>query len=297
VIDADDQCAALPWDSLEWAAKYTLAAKCLTFHQPSLLSLVNDKAPRTLAMLGDNPVCQLPEGRNTTRSQSEYIQAGQCPEGSKCKCPNTNLLSRETAKSMRFNHEGQSLHAKAGSAARASIIKQYSTSYVIASTMAVLSAEGLAVGAALLAVLEAPTFLVTGSVVLTIKNTLALATFHCEQTLGCWPQKPEQHMNLAREHCRLPAKAEEGGSPVWFMPPPMMRLKRSKVFWCEMDVCDMEDMWAQQIGIGEDGRDVFNCQPLSWEGMSAAQRREFLVRLRASGVAEEYDLESAEAQV
>merc|ERR1719277_50950 len=114
----------------------------------------------------------------------------------------------------------------------------------------------------------------------------------CRETVGCWPQKPEER-NVANfgstRACRMPAKAEQGGSKLWFLPPPMLRLKHE---WgeCVLEACDKDHLEAQQVGLVASAKlkkypgkaNVYNCQPLSFEDMTMDQKQKFIEALRAT---------------
>jgi len=141
-------------------------------------------------------------------------------------------------------------------------------------------------------------FLIMGTLKLSINALFSWAKFQCADTLGCWPQAPE-HASVegTPNACRLPAKAKEGGSPVWFLPPPGLRMHHSKGK-CILNVCKVEDYLAQRVGFGRSENDwrydgkpnVYNCQPLSFEELTQQQKSAMLVRLKETGVADEYDI-------
>merc|ERR1711976_921772 len=108
--------------------------------------------------------------------------------------------------------------------------------------------------AATLASLEAPTFLLVGTIVLGVKTGISVLNFKCEQTVGCWPQVPHQvWKGSTPKACRMPEKTEEGGSPLWFLPPPMLKMSHSKT-QCILKACTQDELWSQRIGFGNDPR-------------------------------------------
>lgn len=298
VVDADDQCAGMPVDNLEKLAKYAMRLKCLTFTSPHPLFFMKDKAPGQISQLpGEAPVCGLPEEYSTTRDKTRIVQNGTCPEGSKCKCPMTSLRSRQTAMEIRMD-KGLDMFAKDGAASLPVITKQYSMGLIISTVVVQMGINGLAASAAIAATMEAPTFLLMGTIKLSVTALYNYIAHSCADTLGCWPQAPEKvSVEGTPNACRLPSKAEEGGSPVWFLPPPMLRIKHSKG-QCTLDTCKVEDYINQTVGFGRSENDVryegkpnvYNCQALAFEDMTNGQRLLLLQRLQDSGISKEYDI-------
>jgi hypothetical protein len=294
-IEADVQCAATPVDTLEWISAYTLYRRCNTIlpQTKSYVWTINDKGPDNYEKGSEDAVCQLPANK-TKGNKHDIIMKGTCPEGSKCKCPMTSLLSRDNSRQIRFKGR-EDLFSMSGAAARTTILKQYAQGFILASVMATLTVEGLAITAAALATLQAPTFLVTSSAILGIKFAWNYLRFQCQQTLGCWPQRPDQvRIAGTRKACRMPSKTAEGGSPLWFLPPPLMKMAHYKGK-CILQGCEISEMWSQQIGAGPAEKhagnpNVYNCQPLTWEEMSLENRRTVIDRLKTNGIASEYNL-------
>merc|ERR1712194_7775 len=114
--------------------------------------------------------------------------------------------SRDSSREIRFKGS-QALFSMTGNAALPTIAKQYATSFVVATTMATLTAEGVAVTAAAIATLEMPMFLATGTVMLSMKAAWSWFQFKCKDTLGCWPQRPDRVKTAATpKACRMPEK-------------------------------------------------------------------------------------------
>merc|ERR1712014_134837 len=96
----------------------------------------------------------------------------------------------------------------------------------------------------------------------------------------------------------MPEKTEEGGSPLWFLPPPMLKMSHSKAK-CILKACKPTELWEQKVGFGKNERsenkypgipNVYNCQPLTFDEMTRGQRKEMVKRLEATGVSSEYEL-------
>lgn len=185
---------------------------------------------------------------------------GMCPEGSKCKCPRTYMRSRDLAEGIREE-------------AKMSLWTTYSD--LDANSSLAINFEK-----------TSPFFSFFGG----------LMKWQCQQTVGCWPQRPEERsVEGSTRACRMPAKAEHGGSPLWFLPPPMLRLKHS---WgkCVLDACDKDHIETQQVGLGASAKldkypgkvNVYNCQPLRFEEMTSEQKQKFVTALRETGIFNEY---------
>jgi hypothetical protein len=299
VVDDNEQCAAMPLDNLERLSMYAMRLKCFTFHSPHPLFLFGDKAAGQVSQMPGEPtqVCTLPEEANATKDKSNIVQRGVCPEGSKCKCPMKSLRDRQTAMQIRLER-GQHLWTKAGAASLPVITKQYATGFLVSTVVVKMGIQGMAASAALAATLDAPMFLIMGTLKLSITALFNWAKFQCADTLGCWPQAPEDAwVEGTPKACRLPAKAKDGGSPVWFLPPPGLRMHHSKGK-CILNVCKTEDYLAQRVGLGRSVNDwrydgnpnVYNCQPLAFEEMTRQQKSALLIRLNETGVSEEYDI-------
>jgi len=131
-----------------------------------------------------------------------------------------------------------------------------------------------------------------------------LARHSCEDTLDCWPEHPRRRASgvSSTKACRLPATTESGGSPVWFLPPPMLQLKR---VWhgCVLTACTLADKVEEKVGFGppatsqrprDIASNVYNCQPLQFKDMVGSQKSSFLEALKKTGVEQEYELPTLE---
>jgi hypothetical protein len=211
------------------------------------------------------------------------------------------LKKRQTAAEIR---DKGLVFVTAGSAHWNSLVKQAKNVAKVT-----LVKQALAVGLigglqATVSKLTVPTFLLYGFLRRLTLNGLTYATHQCQSTLGCWPQAPilwGVSVNGTRNACRLPEKAKEGGSPLWFLPPPGLHLKHSKRL-CVLEKCKKADMVAQTVGLGisknsigryEGKPNLYNCQLLSFDRMSPQQRVTFVQRLEDSGIEREYDLSIA----
>merc|ERR1719221_176687 len=99
----------------------------------------------------------------------------------------------------------------------------------------------------------------------------------------------------------MPVDAKQGGSPVWFLPPPGTVLEREPAGWspdgkvledCVMDACAFDDYTAQRVGFH--GKHVMNCQPLPFADMTIQQKQLFsraFANSCSSGQCDDYDLQ------
>jgi hypothetical protein len=243
-------------------------------------------------------VCSLPEEHNRTRWKDYIVQDGMCPEGAKCKCPITRMKARSTTAELR--KDGLTVFVPTGLSARTSLLIQARGMYLTSAVKNSL-AMGLVGG-----LQKVVTSLVVPNLILyAVGRTIAFSflqymTHQCQSTVGCWPQQPESvSVNGTWDACRMPQKAKEGRSPVWFLPPPGLRLKHSKGF-CVLDNCKPRDRLAQTVGLGASSSSsylgkpsVYNCQPLSFEYMTPDQRQNLIQGLQKSGTEDEYDLTAA----
>mmetsp|Transcript_92368 Transcript_92368/g.206430 ORF Transcript_92368/g.206430 Transcript_92368/m.206430 type:complete len:540 (-) Transcript_92368:51-1670(-) len=318
---ASDACTELPFDSVETLVQHRMESECLVFSPPSPLWQIDDKLAGTPAMEpGPDAVCVTPE-KNAFRRFTEKVrglpkdysmQQGMCPEGTRCKCLNQKLLKRPTAAAIRnrgivFFHRGI-----ASAISLASQITQGSLSTVF-QTMVL---NGITITAAITSTIACPMFLVSGAANLGFKGVHSIAQFRCQATLGCMPSSV---IHVEGRGCRLKPNAKVGGSPLWFLPPPGTKLDRhSAGSLCRFDRCTRREWKSERVGFSRkvpqldiadamlavapgtgpgmvfapqpDARPVlYNCQSLSFEVMTAPQRRTFVTKLRENGVAEEYE--------
>jgi len=127
--------------------------------------------------------------------------------------------------------------------------------------------------------------------------------------VGCWPVHAERKYNGTHHVCRMGDDAQQGRSPVWFMPPPGLQISMVKLGGrvgrsaCKMKVCSGKDSRLQKVGFGgaEDVKvqskrhkaefqdvNVYNCQPLTFGDMTSDQKSLYLSLLTSTGVFEEY---------
>jgi len=294
-------CAEQMPDTLEGLVDFMLQTKCLTWYPPSPLWIEDDKPPKSVAHLDYRAVCQVYHGvEDESRDPADLIQRGSCPEGTTCSCPQTWAISREPTPLYR---SGDRSFVQAGSAELPSLISSFSMG-ALTRTMTRTLPQAIAAGT--LARVSISTVLLSPAVLLASGMGVASSLWtqsrewKCKQTAGCWPARPRK---MVRK-CRVPDSAQSGGSPVWFLPPPGLRMQhRGWLRGCRLTKCvgqlDREDgPLVQQVGFGgKDKRDIFNCQPLTFENMSVDQRRALLEALTDSGIPSEYDLAKAWALV
>lgn len=243
-------------------------------------------------------VCSLPEEHQNTGWKDYIVQDGMCVEGTKCKCPMTRLNARSPTPELR--KEGLTVFAPNGVSAATSLLMQARGMYLtsaVRNSLAMGLAGGLQTTVTSLFVPQLLLYQVGRTIGFKFFQYL---THQCQSTVGCWPQQPESvSLNGTWNACRMPVKANEGRSPVWFLPPPGLRFKHSKGF-CVLDNCKPIDRKAQTVGLVASSSSRYpgkpylhNCQPLSFEYMTPDQRHNFIQRLQESGIEDEYNLTEA----
>jgi hypothetical protein len=188
-----------------------------------------------------------------------------------------------------------------GSASVSSFATQYATGFLTSVLIGQFAIAGAAsLSAAVMATLQVPTFAVIGSFVLTLKNVGNWFSFKCEDTVGCWPDKAIKNATaMGHQVCRMPPKSQQGGSTIWFMPPPMTRTRFTGNGGCVLDSCSNDQWRLVSVGLQIHTSKRFgkplieNCQPLSWEDMTLSQKKLYLTKIIASGIEAEYDLTKA----
>jgi len=297
LFDDSEECARLPFDTVEGLTEYRMQKHCYAFSPPSALWLPNDKGPGDLGQFGAHGVCALSQAQEKLKHVNfthSFARHGTCPSGTTCACPITSIRDRQTTSELRKS--GEWLFVKKGDASAPSILKQYALGFVVSTVVLNMAIGGLTFSAAAIAALDAPLFLLVGSVVSGVRVGLHYHEFSCEQTAGCWPERPSR-VSVAGTHkaCRLPQEASQGGSLLWFLPPPGTHLHHHYGS-CIVAPCKLDETRAQLVGLGGSSKswkysgkpNVYNCQPLNFEDMSYSQKGLMLDRLKASGIGEEY---------
>merc|ERR1719323_885763 len=76
--------------------------------------------------------------------------------------------------------------------------------------------------------------------------------WRCSHTLGCWPKFPvrQQLAGQGKGFCRLPNVTSTNPSPVWFMPPPMLKIEHRNylVRACVLRGCTSKDIHDEKVG-------------------------------------------------
>jgi len=139
---------------------------------------------------------------------------------------------------------------------------------------------GIGAGITLTTIVGMP-ILIAATPMFLIQKGAHAAFKDCARTIGCWPQEGSRsNANL----CSMRSSARDGGSPVWFMPPPGTQLQAESGQTCKLKACSGDDTILQYVGY--DGTSVKNCQPLPYHEMSSSQRQKFLESIRDSCVDE-----------
>jgi len=291
VVQGDVQCGTLPPDTLMELAEYRMVRKCKTWHAPSLLWVMNDRGLDIEA--SQHAVCKVPKYNKAFSTSSEDIyQKGTCPEGTACNCPedwNTDQPSLAERRDQRFSM----MFITPGSAIIPVIFNYYKAKIVV--KWMVKAILYVATGHHTLPLKLIKFVLDLGWHVekgwgLMRKVQAKEHKWKCAYTAACWAVRPERRRSARGRSCRVSDGAKAGGSPVWFLPPPLFKVQR-KFLKCSLKPCEEGEVSAQQVGIGgKRGKNIYNCQPLIWEDMGEGQQSSLVTALAQSGVGAEYDL-------
>lgn len=275
--------------------------KCWKWSPPSLLWVPNDDAPQSLAFHDGLSACRV----DTSGVHSTADRVGICPSGTVCECPKSNVRNMRTVPDRRGILP--LFFVPAGTATPISLATQQERT-IRTKTQNAPSARflvGGALGAGIGAIATAGAALILPGLAfgaaagLVMSSATGHAEWSCRHATGCWPVMPKSTKTTeAPRACRYPPETKEGGSDVWFLPPPMFTLRHNGR-GCNLETCREEDSLVQKVGLSrdEDAGDrlfgkpnVYNCQMLKFEDMDAGQKWDFLTVLEASGVSREYNI-------
>jgi len=272
------------------------------WYAPSLLWEMNDRGVELKAP--QHAVCEvLPFMEESAESAEDIYQSGVCPEGTACGCPDETIskqLSLEERRDRRFS----TFFVTPGSAIVPSILNCVKNDAVV--KFMVEAVISVATGQAHHALhhahhlLELPLELLEFVHETEWHLEMAWEAFKehrehkeeekCAETAACWavpPTKTKRREGGPRS-CRVSEKAEEGGSPVWFLPPQLMKVEK-RFQMCSLKPCSKDEIASQKVGFGgKENQNIYNCQPLIWEDMEEIQQTKLMEVLRSTGVHEEY---------
>jgi len=305
LISSNPSCANTPPDLLQEMGEYIMERKCLAFHRPYLLYEVDDKevgsfSQQPMSAGGYDPVCQLNATSGGGRPKEfkskhdwEYgMQKGVCPSGTRCKCPHTRIHDYDTVKDYRGNGAriffDYSLSGTQNRFTVPGVILSGVNDLIFVSTV-FYGLPMLILGAPL--IVPSASGFVIGMVLGTLFNSIESLGWTCEESLGCWPGGFVKIKNVG---CRFKSNTKHGGSPIWFLPPPLTKMRKDWTHKCTLDKCTGEEAYQQKIGNndfkntpkGKGRYSLYNCQPLSYEDMTSAQKKEIWNRLSDDFLAE-----------
>lgn len=298
-----DECATLPSQTLEYLYDHSMKEKCWTWHPKSSLWVYNDHGPNDVASMDKGPVCKVDKNKGHDMIRREGI----CSEGTTCQCPRAVLVATKTTGQLRgdshafaFDRPGGALLASLISGRRKGLMKKTQENIVKSLLKGgAFTATGLASKAFLGSLAPFATYKFVFNWL--IKQSRKHAEWRCEDDLGCWPEQPKKtRVKGTRRACRMPNSAKNGGSPLYFLPPPGLMLKHRKrdLFRrCMITTCDHGDIMTQKVGFGRSADtggyrgvpNVYNCQPLNFEDMDSVQKGKFVQELSKT-VRTEHDL-------
>lgn len=307
VLSSDSTgCVKLPGDSLEDLGNFGVQKQCLFWPEPSLIFQPQDDAPGDLMSQDSVGTCSIPHyDAAFSKSAKDIIQSRRCPEGSTCQCPRTDTTKTAQASSIRDG--SRPLFVYPGSALIPKLVKGF-TEGAIVEVAARIVWHGNDLALAIKESYVAWPFRFGQSAGL-IKGTWGnVVGFRCANTVGCWPNKPvrtktDSVPSFWRRACRAHPKHrgdpndEIMDSSVWFMPPPGLKF-HFVGFACGLAACSKDELKAQKVGFGrKEGKkqarvgnpNLYNCQPLAYDGMTGEQQTEFKATLRRTrGTSTEY---------
>jgi hypothetical protein len=268
VRNTNKQCEQLAYDSLTELAEFGLRKVSFKFPPRSPLWETDDKGAEDLSQKGPDAVCQMEDDDKYAKA---FKQVGICPSGSKCKCPKQKVYGnrRLTAKQIRDSgHLFVEPDRFAIAVTDVAWVATYSLFVPLPLAVALVGGFGL------------------------LEAGVQFAMHQCRNTLGCYPQT---NINKFEKSCRMPAKVAEGGSPMWFLPPPGTVIKH-QMKMCKVTSCKKTDFTHHKIGFYAatdsetyPGRPhVYNCQALAYEEMSAGEQAEFVSIVQNTDMDKEY---------
>jgi len=286
-------CGSLSASTVEKITEQVVFARCLKYPRPNLLWTAETNF---LAAADENPICSVDAKSRRARDIETHRQ---CPSGTTCQCPRTYLKSKQSYLDLRYQGD---LLVPSGSASLVSLIRGQITSAGRSAAIRVVF-RGLTLAAAVQSIPTSPIFLprLGWSI---FKWARSAAQWRCAQTLNCWPVQPKRRREAeTRRACRLPEEARKGGSDVWFLPPPGVKVQnkrglRSVFGRCELAPCEHTDMMTERVGFGpagpaaeadptsKDRPNVYNCQQLKFEEMTGDQQKLFLSEVKKTLPAE-----------
>ena len=283
-------CKGLPPNTIEKIAEFAQGGRCQPWPKPSLLWLGDTDGPTSIKVAEGRPTCSV-KAKSRSYKDIERSTTQACPSGSTCQCPKTYRRGRQSIDQLKNEHN-LFIGSGEGSLAALAVGQLDRNAKKLARNM-LLRGGTLAANAASL---SSPLFFARIGWDLG-KVAHAALKWSCADTVACWPQWPEKTRTAdTRKACRVPAAAKSGGSSVWFMPPPGVMVKkrswyRSTIRRCEFSQCEQEDMMRQRVGFGapkgESGRpNVYNCQFLEFDDMSAKQQKLFVDELKKTNQGE-----------
>jgi len=312
LMASSDECARLPSDTVEVIVEHVIQQRCWSLRSDAgLLWKWNDQLPQNLDSYNHESSCVVMHyDEQESVSNKDIFQQGTCPEGTKCDCPETWAAAHETIFDIRQKGE-MTIFVTEGSARLPSLLSRFAREALIktvSEAVAGLLAAGSIAGlASWHPFLFSPGFLFTAYTTINRQLTKEKVQWRCAHSVGCWPVHAERKYNGTHHVCRMGEEAQQGGSPVWFMPPPGLQLsmvmlggKKGRSA-CKMKVCSGEDTRLQRVGFGGAENqptrqrsagfqdvNVYNCQPLTFGDMTSDQKTLYLSLLTSTGVFEEY---------
>lgn len=303
VIASNTQCRHLGEDVLRSLAEYQMQRRCKTWHPPSLFWVPQDSMPKDNAeSLDMRSQCHLEYYDRYSQNPQDIVQEGWCPEGSTCQCP--KRFSRNKKSIAEIRSDGRDTYVPDAAAIVPTILAQFQDDLLVeAVTVSIQSVLTNTVVAAVLSLGQivasyaTMTYAISLFFEVTRTRVETRESWTCESSVGCWPVEPVvQRTTNSSRACRLPEAARNGGSPYWFLPPPLLMFSLEP-FGCQLRACTETELESEMVGLSRPRNhrsslgkpNVFNCQPLTFAEMTEEQQAAFAQSLACSGIFEEYD--------
>jgi len=291
-------CGELPGDGMSRLANYLVEKMCHQWFAHNLFWMSHDSSPGEIEAENDmRTICYLDHFDQDSQDERDILQAGTCPEGSSCRCPRLYRHNEDTISEIRTNKLDVFIPDSA--AILALVAAQVEDDFwgdvqdMVIEGVVMNTVAGIGLGFSGLGAAFASVSYVT-SALIGVWQTYReeAASWTCAATVGCWPGEP---IEMEGGNCRVPPVDQSGGSPFWFLPPPMVMLTHEPVSLaglsgCTIRACNTANSRAQTVGFGADRQNVYNCQPLTYSEMTDGQQRAFSQAVGCTGVYEEYQM-------
>jgi len=304
-----DACMTVSAPTLEALLEFSMKKNCWTWSPPSPLWYYNDKGPDRIT--SSPAVCTVDSNR-----RKDIQRNGQCIEGTTCQCPRRAAGGHKTTSMIRGD---AIIFVEDGFATLPSIVIRRLTRDVQISVARWVVTGGWAASSSYSATLLALPLVLAKSTYSSFSMVLMgllwgyfnpIFQERCSDNVACWPARVSKAKNVGvsgtKRACRQHKSAQNGGSELWFMPPPGLKLTHKKWSFfnnCKVAPCTKKELLTQRVAFGRSDDDkgytgrpnVYNCQPLNFEDMSADEKGAMVQELQKT-IEGEYDITELQKQ-